>query len=134
MPFPQLTPLDAVLADLGMLVRRGRAGTLVEREFVVIVDRLRQGLAATAADPDGILRARLELLVRRVEDQTLTADQFEEITGSIRVRLVEHRSEPMTVVPNFAVLPHGVHGRRYGRFTVIDGAASTPAETHLKGA
>lgn len=134
MPSPKLTALDAVLADLGMLVRRARAQTLVKREFVEIIVRLRHGLSEINADPDGILRARLELLVRHAEAETLTLTQFEEITSSIRVRLTEHRSEPMTIVPNFAVLPHGIHGRRYGRFTVIDGAASIHPETHLKGA
>ncbi len=134
MDFPALTPVEAVMADLGMMVRKGRNGVLPFRELASTVDQMKIDLVSIGADPSGHLRARLTLLKIKAEAQTLTSDQFEEITGSIRVRLAELRSSPMPVVPNFAVLPSGVHGRRIGFLTVVEGGASTHAQPTLKGA
>lgn len=134
MAFPKMTPIDSLLADLGMMVRRGRSGTLTPPEFKAIAFRIGEGLANPAIDPDGVLTARLERLVQATDDESLTKDQFEDITGSMRVSLCERRTSPLRVVPNFPVLPTGVQGRRFGRFMVVDGKASFPAEPTQKGA
>lgn len=134
MNLPQMDPVETVLADLGMMVRRARCGTLVPAETLAICDRIVANLPATGADPNDILAARIGVIVRGTEDRTLTLATFNDIANSIRVRLAEFRSEPMALVPNFAVFPYGVHGRRTGHLTVIDGGGSTPTEPTLKGA
>lgn len=134
MALPQLNPIEVVLADLGMMVRRARARTLVPAETLAICERIVANLPATGVDPNDILKARVGLIVRGTEDETLTLDTFNEIANSIRIRLAEHRSEPMTLVPNFAVLPYGVHGRETRGLTVIDGGLCDTPETTLKGA
>lgn len=127
-------PLDGVLADLGTLVRRVLAGTLVEADYRQISDRIRSDMVELDADPDGCIARRFDLLEQAEEAGRLTPRLFRETAAAIRVALLVRRSQPMDVVPNFAVLPSGIHGRRIGRFTVIDGTASTPPETTLKGA
>lgn len=130
----QLSPIDNLLADLGMMVRRGRAGTLTPPEFNAIAFRIGQGLADVRIDPDGVLRARLDRLIQATDDESITKDAFEDITGSMRVSLAERRDGPMPVVQNFAVLPSGIHGRRIGRLIVVDGGRSNTTEPTLKGA
>ena len=127
-------PVDGVLADLGTLTRRVHAGTLDEVAYLEISGRIRAELVEIDADPNGVIAARLDLLERMEEAGSLTPRAFDEAAAAIRSDLLVLRSQPMTVVPNFAVLPSGVHGRRIGRFTVIDGTVSTHPETTLKGA
>lgn len=134
MDFPRLTPVETIMAHLGMMVRRGRNGVLPLRECMATVAELKELIEQAGIDQTGILRARLNLLGIKAEARTLTSDQFEEITTSLRVRLSEIRHGPPPVVPNFAVLPSGVHGRRIGFMTVVDGGASTQPDTTLKGA
>lgn len=134
MALPEMTPVEVVLADLGMMTRRARARTLIRAEALAICGRILSNLPATGADPHDLLMARIGLIIQGTEDDTLTLGQFNEIADSIRVKLVEFQSRPMTVVPNFAVLPYGVHGTRVGHLTVIDGGAETTPDTPLKGA
>lgn len=127
-------PVDGILADLGTLVRRGRRGTLVEAEYVAITGRIHADVAALGADADGMIGARLSLLDRLREAEVLTEQVFDEITALIRVSLCRFRDADLPTVPNFAVLPSGIHGRRIGFLTVVEGGASNHPDTPLKGA
>lgn len=127
-------PIDCLLADLGTLVRRARNDTLTEADYRLLDRRMRLTLQGTGADPDGIILARFDLIARATDDGTLTRSQFEEVASSIRDRLRRYRDRLLPVVPNFAVLPSGVHGRRIGFLTVIDGGAEAHPETTLRGA
>lgn len=127
-------PVDAILDDLGMLQRRGRLGSLAEGEYEAITRRIHADAAAIGADADGMIGARLSLLERLREAEVLTVACFDDITGLIKVGLCRFRDADLPTVPNFAVLPSGVHGRRIGFLTVVEGGASTPTETTLKGA
>ena len=115
--FPPAHPLDNALSVLGHMVRRGRASALTSRDLAASVVLLDHELGENDADPDGLLRARLQMLWRAGEAETLTRDQFEAITSSIRKALV--RARDGEAAP--AVLPPGVQGRRIGRFLVVEG-------------
>lgn len=117
-------PIDGILADLGTLVRRVRAGSLNEQSYLAITHRIRAELIATAADPDGLIARRFDLLEHAEEAGSLTRRLFEETATLIRTTLQERRSQPMTVVRNFAAMPVGNHGRRLPHLTVIDGGLS----------
>lgn len=115
--FPPSHPLDNALAVLGHMVRRGRASALTPRDLAATVVVLNHELGQNDADPEGLLRARLQMLWRAGEAETLTQDQFEAITASIRNALI--RARDGAAAPT--ALPPGVQGRRIGRFTVVEG-------------
>ncbi|WP_333896245.1 hypothetical protein [Brevundimonas aurantiaca] len=120
MTFPTGHPLDSVLATLGHMVRRGRAQALTPQDLSCTVIILDHALAESGADEDGLLRARLQMLWRAGQDETLTLDQFEAITGSIR-RALQRARGVETPPPTAPLLPLGVSARRIGRFTVVEG-------------
>lgn len=124
MTFPTAHPLDNALAVLGQMVRRGRASSLTPQDLAVSVTLLNEELGQNDADPDGLLRARLQMLWRAGRDETLTLDQFEAITTSIRRTLQRARGGDLNIpaIP----LPAGVEARRVGRFTVVQGGLNTP--------
>lgn len=124
MTFPTTHPLDNALAVLGQMVRRGRVSSLTPQDLAVSVTLLNQELGQNDADPDGLLRARLQMLWRAGRDETLTIDQFEAITTSIRRALQKARGGDcgLPAIP----LPAGVEARRVGRFTVVQGGLHTP--------
>lgn len=119
MTFPTGHPLDSVLATLGHMVRRGRAQALTPQDLSCTVIILDHALAESGADEDGLLRARLQMLWRAGQDETLTLDQFEAITGSIRRAL--QRARGAEGAPPPPSLPSDVTARRVGRFTVVEG-------------
>lgn len=114
-------PIDGILADLGSLVRRGRAGSLTAQIYRATTARILADIAATDADPSGLIAGHFEQLEEADGAGTLTTAQFEEAANAIRVELLVQRSKPLPQVPAFAVLPSGIHGQRIGALTVIDG-------------
>ena len=114
--FPTNSPIDTALATLGHLVRRGRASSLTPGDLASMVALLDHDLREGGVDEDGLLRARLQMLWRAGRDETLTIDQFEAITSSIRKTLQKARGG---VGVDLAHL--GGEARRVGRFAVIDG-------------
>jgi len=124
MNFPTDHPLDSVLATLGHMVRRGRASALTPEDLSCSVILLDHALGQCGADEDGLLRARLQMLWRAGQAETLTLDQFEAITGSIR-RALQRARGVETPPPAAPLLPLGVSARRIGRFTVVEGGLNT---------
>lgn len=123
-------PVEMALATLGHLVRRGRASSLTPGDLATLVALLNHDLADCGADEDGLLRARLKMLWRAGRDETLTFDQFEAITSSIRRSLQKARD---ALNPDPSVPDAAGPGRRYGGLTVFDGGrCNTPDPT--KGA
>ncbi|WEK38652.1 MAG: hypothetical protein P0Y50_08810 [Candidatus Brevundimonas colombiensis] len=122
-----LHPLDALLAEIGALVRRGRHGSLDEAEFALRVGRIRQAIVAADLDRDGRLRDRLDLLVRATEDQSLTRDWFDQIMGSLRDRVAFARDG---LKPDPRRLGENRAGRRYGGLTVFDGGRCHTPQDH----
>lgn len=128
-----LHPIDAILADIGMMARRAKVGTLTPSEFRAIEPRIRDGLVRTGSDPAGVVAMILDGLVLSADARDLTHPQVERACLRMRERLVRVRDGSLPVVPNFAVLPTGVHGRRIGPLTVFDGGRGHTPQP-LKGA
>lgn len=132
-PFPTDHPVDAALVSLGSLVRRGRNQSLTPADLAELAKTLDRELADSGADPESILRARLALLCRAGRDETLTLDQFEAITGSIRRQLQIARGDidraQLRKTPLTDPASGRVEGRAYGRLTVFDGGRVTPNPT-----
>lgn len=128
-----LHPIDVVLADIGMMARRAKAGTLTPSEFRAIEPRIRDGLTTTGSDPAGVVSMILDSLVLSADARDLTHPQVERACLKMRERLIRVRDGSLPVVPNFAVLPSGVHGRRIGPLTVFDGGRGHTFQPH-KGA
>lgn len=125
-----LHPIDDVLADVGMMARRAMTGALTPAEFSAIEPRIRAGLASTGSDPAGVVGAILDSLVLRADARDLTLPEVERACWKMRERLVRVRDGSLPVVPNFAVLPSGVHGRRIGALTVLDGGRAYHPQPH----
>lgn len=123
-------PIDGILADLGSLVRRVRAQTLDETGYRQITGRIRSEMADLNADPEGIIARRFDLLELAEEAGSLTPALFEEAAAAIRAALLNQRSQALITVPNFAVLPTGIHGHRIGGLTVIDGGRLQNTQPH----
>jgi len=132
-PFPTDHPVDLALVSLGSLVRRGRNQSLTPADLAELATTLEQQLADSGADPEFLLRARLKMLCRAGRDETLTFDQFEAITGSIRRQLQIARGDidraQLRKTPMATAASDGVVGRAYGRLTVFDGGRATPNPT-----
>lgn len=123
-----LHPIDGILADVGMMARRAVAGTLTPTEYRAIAARIRDGVAAQGADPGGMIGAFMDALDLNADAQSITHQMVKATMDRIRGRLIRVRDGSLPVVPNFAVIPHGVHGRPYDPLTAIDGGrAPDPA-------
>lgn len=125
-----LHPIDRVLAEIGLIARRAKTGTLTGEEFRFAEPRIRQGLSDTGADPGGVVGALLDGMVLCADAGTLDHATVLRVTARMRDRLCRVRDGSLPVVANFAVLPHGVHGRPYGRLTAIDGGRSPEPKGH----
>ncbi|ASE39374.1 hypothetical protein [Brevundimonas vesicularis] len=124
-----LHPLDAVLAEIGTLVRRGRHGSMDEKECTARIERIRQGIVGADIDQDGRIRDRLDVLARTLEDGSLTRDWFDTITKSIRDRVARARD---SLTPDTNRLGENRAGRRYGGLTVFDGGRCDTPDTHQR--
>lgn len=113
-------PIEAALAEVGMMVRRARVRTLTETEAREIERRIRIVLDEAGLDRAGTMRALLDALIGAFDSRTATFQLVEAVGDSLRKRLLVTRNACRTV-PNFEVLPHGVHGRRRPALTVFDG-------------
>lgn len=118
---PDRHPIDGVLADLGSLVRSVRAGTLTPQTYSCMVERICSEARELDADPHGLVSRQFDFLDAAEAEGVLTPILFEEAVSAIRQALNQHRERGMLLVPNFAVLPSGIHGRPVGRLMVIDG-------------
>lgn len=126
MTFPTAHPVDNALSVLRGLVHRGRNSSLTPEDLSCGVTLLDHDLGECGADPDGLLRARLQMLWRAGKNETLTLDQFEAITTSIRKALLRARDGDGEADTLAIPLPAGVEARRVGRFTVVQGGLNTP--------
>lgn len=124
-----LHPLDAVLAEIGTLVRRGRHGSMDETECNTRIERIRQAVIHADIDQDGRIRDRLDVLARTLDDGSLTRDWFDTITKSIRDRVARARD---SLTPDVGRLDENTAGRRYGGLTVFDGGRCDTPDTHQR--
>jgi len=126
---PSLHPIDDILAEVGMMARRAKSGTLVPAEFRGIERRIRSGVVGQGVDRNGSVRALLDALVLAADARDLTRAQVAATMDRIRDHLTRARDASLPVVPNFAVLPSGVHGRPLRpALTVIDGGRTDHPE------
>lgn len=125
-----LHPIDRVLAEIGLVARRAKVGTLTDAEFRAAEPRIRRGLTDTGADPGGVVGALLDALVLAADARELDHVTVVRVADRMRERLCRVRDGSLPVVANFAVLPHGVHGRPYGRLTAITGGRSPELKGH----
>lgn len=125
-----LHPIDAILAEVGMMARRNLAETLTIVEYIAIAGRIRRGVAEAGADPAGIIGALFDSLDLAADAQTLNRPQVAAAMNRIRLRLIRVRDGSLPTVPNFDVLPHGVHGRPRPVLTVFDGGRTYPSTQH----
>jgi hypothetical protein len=130
MTLHSLHPIDVILAEVGMMARRARSDTLTVAEYVAIAGRIRRGVAEAGADPVGMIGALLDSLDLAADARTLARPQIAAVMDRVRQRLVRVRDGSLPVVPNFDVLPHGVHGRPRPVLTVFDGGLSSSSTHH----
>lgn len=124
-----LHPLDAVLAEIGTLARRGRHGSMDETECSARIERIRQAVVHADIDQDGRIRDRLDVLARTLDDGSLTRDWFDTITKSIRDRVARARD---SLTPDSSRLGESTSGRRYGGLTVFDGGRCDTPNDHQR--